>query len=77
MSELVDRLVKAVGENHRRRYESEYSAGHLDWGDFASEAIEDIATVLRELDADGGMIARGGGNVESFAALADEIEGRP
>lgn len=52
MSGLANRLVTAAAENMLRRYASEYTADHLSPGDFASEASEDVASVLRLLAED-------------------------
>lgn len=75
--DLAERLVQGVAENMRRRYDSEYDAAHLAWQDFAGEAREDLAFVLRglvERPRHGGphMYCRSEGELRG---LINEIEG--
>lgn len=58
---ITDEDVRVVAEQMLRRYESEYSAGHLTWLDFAVDARADLETAFRP----GGLVAR---------AIAAELE---
>jgi len=42
VAEIPEQAVQAVAERMFRRYESEYSAGHLSWRDFADDARADL-----------------------------------
>lgn len=44
--------IEAVARRHFRRYESEYSASHLTWRDFAEDAAEDVAAAVPHLTRD-------------------------
>lgn len=50
MPDLNETLIETVATQHLRRYASEYYADHLTWRNFAVEAREDVAAVLRVLD---------------------------